>query len=124
MGAPSWADGLACPFLSADELDPAQQARDLVSRSAASLARAGGARGGVSPLVVGVVDVDQVFALVQLALDERCVRACMLSTTAGNLVLRLDSLERWYHTPRVCSIFIARGVWRHISGRGGKSPSV
>lgn len=64
--APCWADGLACPSLRG--LDPAKLARDLVSRSAASVASAGGKGGGVS-----VATVDEVFALVQLGLDDRCV---------------------------------------------------
>ncbi|CAM9884361.1 unnamed protein product [Pylaiella littoralis] len=65
VGPPCWADGLACPSL--DGLDAAvQQARELVSRSAASVAQAGGRGGAVSTELV-----DQVFALVQLALDDR-----------------------------------------------------
>eukprot|EP00752_Nemacystus_decipiens_P009138 g8162.t1 len=66
VGAPIWEDGLACPFIAVDGLAPARQARELVSRFAASLACAGGPRGLVSPGLV-----DQVFALVQLALDDR-----------------------------------------------------
>ncbi|CAM9644484.1 unnamed protein product, partial [Ectocarpus sp. 12 AP-2014] len=62
--APCWADGLACPSLQG--LDPAKLAGDLVSRSAAFVASAGGKGGGVS-----VATVDEVFALVQLGLDDR-----------------------------------------------------
>lgn len=76
MGPPCWADGLAYPSLGGlDAAAAAQQARELVSRSAASLAahqQAGGTGGVLSAELV-----DQVFALVQLALDDRWVRACM-----------------------------------------------
>ncbi|CAB1100640.1 unnamed protein product [Ectocarpus sp. CCAP 1310/34] len=57
-------DGLACPSLRG--LDPAKLARDLVSRSAASVASAGVKGGGIS-----VATVDEVFALIQLGLDDR-----------------------------------------------------
>jgi len=50
-------------------VDPVQQARELLSSSAAAVASAGSAGGGGA---VSAGLVDQVFAIVQLALDDRC----------------------------------------------------
>lgn len=64
VGPPCWANGLACPAL--DGLDPAREARVLVSE-VSGLVLSG------SPITVGVVD--DVFSLVQLALDDRYIIA-------------------------------------------------
>ncbi|CAM9661336.1 unnamed protein product, partial [Laminaria digitata] len=60
VGPPCWATGLACPAF--DGLDPAKEARALLLEASESVLRG-------SPITVGVVD--DVFSLVQLALDDR-----------------------------------------------------
>lgn len=76
-GRPCWADGLRCPDL--DGLDPVEEARKLQVNVSEAVGR--------GAITVGVVD--DVFALVQLALDDRYY----------NIIPRVE-------TPLLCVFFV------------------